>query len=347
VPASRDPVETLRAALAELAAADAAELVAEARVVARARARALIEDALVDEVLRAAAQPGVARSQPPVAPRDPRAAAAPKRAASGDACWLYCVLDAVEAGKLPEDVAGIEPGTTVECLCEGDLAALVSRVPLEEYEDERLREHLNDIEWVERTARAHEAVLQIALSAATIVPLRLCTLYREADGVRRLLRADHHELRRNLAAVDGRVECGVQLFADRGRVLAAVRAEPGEEHTPAEGEGTGYLARKHRDRALRAEADELAARCAEDVHHRMEATAAAARANPLQRPEAHARDADMVLNGVYLVERARVRELDRVVEELRGEWEHAGFQLELTGPWPPYNFVSISAPVTP
>jgi hypothetical protein len=54
-----------------------------------------------------------------------------------------------------------------------------------------------------------------------------------------------------------------------------------------------------------------------------------------------------VLNGVYLVERARVRELDRVVEELRGEWEHAGFQLELTGPWPPYNFVSISAPVMP
>ena len=46
----------------------------------------------------------------------------------------------------------------MEALVEGDLAALLSPVPLAEYGDERLREHLEDISWLERTARAHEAV---------------------------------------------------------------------------------------------------------------------------------------------------------------------------------------------
>jgi hypothetical protein len=48
----------------------------------------------------------------------------------------------------------------------------------------------------------------------------------------------------------------------------------------------------------------------------------------------------MLLNGAHLIERNRRGELERVIAGLQEEWAPLGFVIELTGPWPPYNFVS-------
>jgi hypothetical protein len=53
----------------------------------------------------------------------------------------------------------------------------------------------------------------------------------------------------------------------------------------------------------------------------------------------------MILNGSYLVERGREDELRAVLEQLRAECADRGLALELTGPWPAYNFVGPSPAV--
>ena len=318
--------DDLRKALASLAAEDITEVIEEARAGARFRARELIEDALVEELAAAA---GTTR-----APSEPRPAI------RGTALWAYCVLAAGDAGSLPR-IEGVEPDSAIDVVVEGDLAAVVSEVPLTEYGDERLREHLNDIVWVERTARRHEAVLDSMLEHCTIVPLRLCTLFHDRDGVRRLLRDDHATLRAGLHALEGRAEWGLKLFADPSRLQTSQE----DEGLGAGSEGVGYLNRKQRERDARAAGDELLSRRATEAHERLAQVADAAHANPVQRREAHGRDAEMVLNGVYLVRRDRQDELAQVVEELRREWVHDGFELDLTGPWPGYNFVAGPEPV--
>lgn len=55
----------------------------------------------------------------------------------------------------------------------------------------------------------------------------------------------------------------------------------------------------------------------------------------------------MLLNGAYLVERERVTDLRQALDEMREQWEGAGIEFELTGPWPAYNFVSGPSPVMP
>ncbi len=51
----------------------------------------------------------------------------------------------------------------------------------------------------------------------------------------------------------------------------------------------------------------------------------------------------MILNGAYLVEEDRVEELRSAIAGLQVRWGAEGLSVELTGPWPPYNFVSNSA----
>lgn len=332
--------DELRALLRELATADAPGLVAEARLAARGRARALIEDLLVEELLRAARAPQrpAGRSQetaPAPAPAPPTLA--PETPADGDAWWAYCIVRAAEAKPVLSQVEGVEPGTSVEMVDRDGVAALVSRVPLAEYNDRRLREHLEDIEWVEQIARAHEAVLERVLAQATIVPLRLCTLYRDVEGVRRLLRDRRSELLQCIVAIDGCTEWGVKVFATR-------QTEPGGEVSDTmEASGADYLTQRRQERELAERAWELEERCSEEVHERVGAVAREARVNPPQVPEAHGRDAAMLLNGAYLIERAAVDRLHEVVLALREEWEPQGFSIEPSGPWPPYNFVSAPA----
>ena len=50
----------------------------------------------------------------------------------------------------------------------------------------------------------------------------------------------------------------------------------------------------------------------------------------------------MLLNGVYLVENASEGEFQRAVSDLADEWAARDVSVELTGPWPPYNFVKSS-----
>jgi hypothetical protein len=257
------------------------------------------------------------------------------------AWWTYCIMWAQEATACATRLQGIEPDSCVEPICDGDLAALVSRVPLDEYGDERLRAHLEDLEWVERIARRHEGVLEGALREATVVPLRLCTLYRDRDGVRRLLRERRTALREGLSRIDGCVEWGVKLFADPQ--AQASQAEP--EPAPTERPGHTYLLRRQQERALSEKASEVRARCVEVVHQRLEALARASATNPPQRPELHGRDLTMLLNGAFLVERNRTVELREAIDMLQEEWQALGFTIELTGPWPPYNFVSGAAGV--
>jgi hypothetical protein len=53
----------------------------------------------------------------------------------------------------------------------------------------------------------------------------------------------------------------------------------------------------------------------------------------------------MVLNAAYLVEAERVGELREFATELEAEHAALGASIELTGPWPPYNFVPDGATV--
>jgi hypothetical protein len=381
--------EALRAALAQLAQAEIPEVLSEARALARARAKAVIEDAMVEELLRAAAASESfryrARSEPgePPSHRNERRPASPERHESelpappahdererpepaapaartdgegpepprGEAWWAYCILADPDAA--PLGAPGVERKHEVELVQEGELVALVSAVPLSEYSDDRLREHLNDIEWVERVARAHERVLDQTLQRATILPLRLCTLYRDQEGVRRMLVEQRRLLLDGLSELEGRREWGAKVFVDQDRLAAALAEVPdaegveGDATEAARGRSAGaaYMSRLGRARKASEQLQEFGDSVVQEIHARLEAVADKARANPLQRPELHGRHEQMLLNGAYLVSREHEQELAQVAASLQERWSASGFQLELTGPWPPYNFVSPSTMV--
>jgi hypothetical protein len=215
-------------------------------------------------------------------------------------------------------------------------------VPLDEFDEEALRERLADPVWLERKVRDHEQVLEAVLAAAPVVPCRFCTVYRSENELRRFLGEQRGPLETVIERFTGRVELGVKAFLDRDRFASggALRDESIRELTErvsgAEG-GRAYLERRRLEQLVTDELMRFKAALGDELHARLRAIADEGLTLPLQRPEVSGREEEMLFNGAYLVEdRARFEEeLAALADEHRAD----GVELELTGPWPPYNFV--------
>jgi hypothetical protein len=261
-------------------------------------------------------------------------------AASAELAWyVYGVVEGAAATRAP--TSGVEGDVAV--LREGDLAALVSRVPLTEYGDEPVRARLEDPAWLEEKARAHEAVLAAMLGSGAVLPFRFLTLYRDEAELREFLRSREDELRTVLERIRGKIELGVKAFVDMERLRAALARENPilreldtalEEAAP----GKAYLLRRRREQALDEQVARFRFECAQTCHARLSAASEAAVSNPPQPRELSGRTGEMVLNGAYLVPTGDER-LPAAVSALAEEYGPSGIELELTGPWPPYNFV--------
>jgi hypothetical protein len=255
--------------------------------------------------------------------------------------WAYGIVPAEAA---PSVGATGVAGGAVEALAAGTLSVLVSEVPGEEFDAEPLRANLNDLEWLERVARDHEAVLDELVAQTTVVPLRLCTIFADRDGARHMLEREREPLVEALGRLEGRQEWGVKLLVDGDRLAAA--AAPASE--PASGEGgAAYLARRRTERQTREAARSLAVQLVDEVDGALRVHAiAAARLRPQNR-ELSGYTGNMLLNAAYLLDADEVDALRATADELQERHADHGARIIVTGPWPPYNFAAGEAAQQP
>jgi Gas vesicle synthesis protein GvpL/GvpF len=253
---------------------------------------------------------------------------------TGTAWYVYGVVPGDTPAERLRAVHGV--AETIGIISEGNVAAIVSEVPLAQFDDGPLAANLHDPAWLEFHVRRHDSVLASVLRDVPVVPFRFGTIYRSEHHVRTML-AEHPTLSETLETVRGRVELGVKGYA-------ATRME-----APAAGGGAGtspgrrYLEQKQRVRRATEERDALLAAAGEESHARLAEVAEAARANPLQASEASGGEVAMFLNGAYLVRLEDEDAFRRVVASLGADLEESGISFEVTGPWPPYNFVEVDA----
>ncbi|SCL14314.1 Gas vesicle synthesis protein GvpL/GvpF [Micromonospora rhizosphaerae] len=249
---------------------------------------------------------------------------------TGTGVWLHGVV----ADADPAVLAGITgmDGRPVRAVRAVGLVAVVSAAPLTEYGEEALRRNLEDLAWLERAARTHHAVVDALSRAGAVVPARLATVYRDDDRVARVLTERRDELAGTLAGLTGREEWGVKGYVVPGAVPRS--AEPAGEG----GTGAAYLRRRRAQLTAREEGQRIAAEAAATVHTALAGYAVAARRHAPQDRRLSGAATAMVLNGAYLIDRAALDGFSELVGALADR--HPELRLELTGPWPPYSFVT-------
>jgi Gas vesicle synthesis protein GvpL/GvpF len=262
--------------------------------------------------------------------------------------YVYCIgaraeLEPLFAAALP---AAIEADAPLELIGADDLSAVASSVPLVDYGEESLPTRLADATWTAVRAMRHERVVEHFARRVPVVPLRFGTLYLARANVERMLAEQSAELRAIVARLRGHEEWGVNLYGDRTRLLEKIvelsprlreLREQAERATP----GQAYLLQKKIETMRTDEARAKSRRVAGEIERMLRAVCVAAVRLRVLKDEA-AEHGDTLAKFAFLVERARFAEFRAAAERLADEHAAAGFKIELTGPWPAYNFAGAA-----
>ena len=218
-------------------------------------------------------------------------------------------------------------GAPVSRVVSGSLAALVS--PLEG----------EDLRATRRDLLSHSAVLEHAVAAGPVLPLRFGIVLRDEDAVaKELLDPRRDELTALLERFERLVELRVKAFYDEEAVLREiVRSDP----------AIARLNEETRD-ASDAAAHSQRVRLGEAVARALEATresdsqAIFARLRPLAEDAVvEEGESSLAFTASFLVDRGRVGAFDAAMDELAREHE-GRITFKYLGPLPPHSFVSFS-----
>jgi ElaB/YqjD/DUF883 family membrane-anchored ribosome-binding protein len=258
--------------------------------------------------------------------------------------YVYCVAESAAAresdpGSFPTP---IEDDTKLEWITANDLAALCSPVPLDSYGEEALAERLSDAAWTAVRAMRHETVVEYVAKRVSLVPLRFGTIYLERARIERMLTEKGRELAQVLERLRGREEWGVNVYADRATLMASItsvspRLREMVQQAESASPGQAYLMQKKIE-AMRVDEIRVALNeIIDEVEKQLSEQADDAARLRILKIEA-TEHGELKGKFAFLVKRSEFEEFRDAAERLAEEHLAAGVRLELTGPWPAYNF---------
>ena len=263
--------------------------------------------------------------------------------------YVYCLAESVATQQLdPQSFpAAIEDNTKLEWVAVNNLAALTSTVPLADYKEDALAEHLTDATWTAVRAMRHETVVEYVAKRVSVVPLRFGTIYLERAGIERMLSEQGRELARILERLRGHEEWGVNVYSDRAKLLAGItsvspRLRELTQQAEAASPGQAYLMHKKIEALRVDEARSALNGIIDKIEKTLSGQTDDGKRLRILKVEA-TEHGELKGKFAFLVKRAEFEEFRAAAERLAEEFLAAGVRLELTGPWPTYNFTEAGS----
>jgi uncharacterized protein YjgD (DUF1641 family) len=172
----------------------------------------------------------------------------------------------------------------------------------------------------------------------TVIPMSFGTVFRSEEDVTELLRSTYQAFSDVLDKMQDKIEFGLKVLWDREKVIANLEKQNDEisrlkdeisRHTTT----STYFARMQLGRLVDSALEEMSSQYVADVHDALKPVAVASRSN---KPIGDR----MILNAAFLVDRNAEKPFDERVKAISRQYEDL-LTFKYTGPWPPYNFVTI------
>lgn len=259
--------------------------------------------------------------------------------ADGTAIYLYCLVHGPRPSlaRAPRGLPGTRPPRILDA--GAGLWLVVADAPLARYGAAPIERGLRDLKWVSACAVAHEAMVEYCGRAGTVIPMKLFTLFTEDARALTHVTRTRRKLDRLIARVADRAEWGLRLSLDEARALRRVH-EGIARISGGVSTGKGFLLRKRRERDAARDLVEQARVEAERIFGDLARRADDARR---QTPAQGAAGIRGLLDAAFLVRVGRERQFRAAVTAMAGRLAGTGYELTLTGPWPPYSFVAEPA----
>ncbi len=258
--------------------------------------------------------------------------------------YLYAIVPA----DAPDPEAGLVglDGGDVRLIRTGAVALVVSDVSSEVYEDEALNGRLDDLGWVGARGFEHERVVDWYAERGPVIPLSLFSLHENDQRAESRVAAGADEYLRLLDRLRGRKEWGIKLWrreqASREAIDRVSRSltelASALESAPP---GKRFLLQRKQEAMRADELRALSKRLAHETYSALASVAEASRLVPLPT-NVPVGERALLLHAAFLVRDDAFPRFQEEVNRAAHGMAEAGFEIEFTGPWPPYHFSAPS-----
>jgi hypothetical protein len=168
--------------------------------------------------------------------------------------------------------------------------------------------------------------------------MKLFTLFLSDERAIAHVSAQRKRIDRLIERLEGREEWGLRVVLDEARALQRAATEARNEAPGAT--GTAFLLRKKKQQDAARDAIVRGQERSITIFDELSTLADDARRRPPPPGPAGQR---ILLDAAFLVRRGKLRVFQARARKAAASLAKEGYDLTLTGPWPPYNFVAESA----
>lgn len=254
--------------------------------------------------------------------------------------YVYCLSDSMP------DLNHLTDAEGLKLLKFDDLFAVVKYVSEIDFSEENFQKHLSDISWLENNAREHVEVINRIMENHSVIPFKFGTIFKEETGLRKFIADYADSLTENFLQVGGREEWAVKIYCDRKSLSEKIdelseAAASLEIQIMASSPGRAYLLKRKKGDLIENEMNRICKKFGQENFDELNSLSEANRLNNLLPKEFTGRSDTMILNSTFLVPKCKVPYFKNTIDSLEKKNENFGFLLEITGPWPPFSFISI------
>ncbi|MBU3965609.1 GvpL/GvpF family gas vesicle protein [Patescibacteria group bacterium] len=259
------------------------------------------------------------------------------------------VLKLERSRDMEADIKGIDDVGKVFFAPYNDIAAVVSEVSLKEFDSEEIEKKAKeDLQWIKDKASRHDEVIKAAIKidgdSLAIIPMKFGTIFKTKKNLADSLEKNYLRFKELFETLKGREEWSMKIYLklrllENGIKKTSVVIKEKSKELCSMPAGRTYFLEKEIDEMAAAEAKKSVSGYISVFLEKIKLLAEEAKENKILEKEITQKSEPMIFNGAFLVKKEKVDEFQKEIQKLRAEYEKIGFVFELSGPWPPYNFV--------
>ena len=259
--------------------------------------------------------------------------------------YIYCITS--EDGSKKSNVRGIDNKSGVFVLAYKDLGAVVSIINLSDFGENELRKKLDDpkCKWIKRTVLNHQGIINKVMNERPVIPMRFGIVYKKKGQIEEVLKKNYQQFKNILESLVDKKEWGVKIFCDQGKLVSKIQANDGSikklrKQLETSPEGKKFFLQKKMDTITESRLEEETNKYSQIFLKRLSKDSDKYVLNDTSSKELTGRNEEMIINAAYLVTDKNLVRFEKNLNRLREKYSGDRFLLELSGPWPPYNFVN-------
>lgn len=244
----------------------------------------------------------------------------PAKVLSDKVLYLYAV--SMHTPPKIVGLSGIDGVTPVEAIHCAEFVCWISKVDRAEFADE-LANNMENLDWLAQKTTQHQQIVSAIAESTDVMPARFGTVFLSESSLTRDIEERKALLRSDFRRIEGTEEWGIKVFKLPPKQAARTPIRSGKEYLQAK----SAILRMRADH----ERDEEISQFVSALEKLAVASADGGRIAGGRR--------DLQFQTSILVRRTHRKKLEDVLRQFSTAWEDSR-QIECTGPWPPYSFVS-------